>query len=115
TPAPAAGRPHRRARRPALHPPPRTPDRRRLRNTGRTAGRQGRRRPNPQPYPGGPMPIAKRIEGSAADQKAGMTLDELAAIVQEAMRAGLPGDTRLRAWVNMRGGIKRLETVGAAV
>ncbi|WP_197042473.1 hypothetical protein [Microbispora rosea] len=56
------------------------------------------------------MPISNRIEATAADEKTGMTLDELAAFVQEAMRAGVPGDTVVRARVNMRAGIKRLET-----
>jgi hypothetical protein len=46
----------------------------------------------------------------ADDQKAGMTLDELAAFVQEAMRAGIPGDTVVKARVTVRGTIKSLET-----
>jgi hypothetical protein len=46
----------------------------------------------------------------ADDQKAGMTLDELAVFVQEAMRHEIPGDTIVRVRVNVRGGIKRLET-----
>jgi hypothetical protein len=46
----------------------------------------------------------------ADDQKAGMMLDELAAFVQEAMRAGIPGDTIVKARVTMRGTIKSLET-----
>ncbi|WP_185949282.1 hypothetical protein [Microbispora sp. KK1-11] len=56
------------------------------------------------------MPINNRIEATAADEKTGMTLDELAAFVQEAMRAGVPGGAVVRARVNMRAGIKRLET-----
>lgn len=54
--------------------------------------------------------INKTVEATAADPKTGMTLDELAEFVQEAMRAELPGGSVLRAWVNVRGGIKRLGT-----
>lgn len=46
----------------------------------------------------------------ADDQKNGMTLDELAAFVQQAMRHEIAGDTRLHVRVGMRGGIKRIET-----
>jgi hypothetical protein len=53
-----------------------------------------------------------RIEEPAVDLKAGMTLDELAAFVQQAMRAEIPGSTGIKALVNMRGGIKKLETRG---
>ena len=46
----------------------------------------------------------------ADDPKQGMTLDEMAAFVQQAMRAEIPGDTVVKAQVTMRGTIKRLET-----
>ncbi|WP_262495949.1 hypothetical protein [Nonomuraea sp. SYSU D8015] len=39
-----------------------------------------------------------------------MTLDELAAFVQNALRHEIPGDTRLYVRVNLKGGIKRIET-----
>lgn len=47
---------------------------------------------------------------TADDEKAGMTLDELAAFVQNALRHDIPGDTRVHVRVNMRGGIRRIET-----
>jgi len=50
------------------------------------------------------------VDVKAADPKTGMTLDELAVFVQEAMRAGIAGDTPVKAVVSMRGGIKKLET-----
>jgi len=56
------------------------------------------------------MPITRGVAAEATGPKTGMTLDELAAFVQEAMRAELPGDTRLHVRVNFRGGIKQLET-----
>ena len=56
------------------------------------------------------MTVTTGAGAVADDQKQGMTLDELAAFVQTAMRAEVPGDTRIHVRVNMRGGIKRLET-----
>lgn len=54
--------------------------------------------------------ITRMVQADAGDPKAGMTLDELAAYVQEAFRVGVPGDARVHVRVNMRGGIKRVET-----
>ncbi|MEU8040897.1 hypothetical protein [Streptosporangium sp. NPDC049078] len=56
------------------------------------------------------MTITRTVAAVAEDGKQGMTLDELAAFVQEAMRAGVPGESRIRARVNFTAGIKRLET-----
>jgi hypothetical protein len=56
------------------------------------------------------MTVTTSAVASAEDQKQGMTLDELAAFVERALRSDIPGDTRLHARVNMRGGIKRIET-----
>jgi hypothetical protein len=47
---------------------------------------------------------------NAEDQKQGMTLDELATFVQTALRHEIAGDTRLYVRVNLKGGIKRIET-----
>lgn len=46
----------------------------------------------------------------ADDQKQGMTLDELAAFVQNALRQEIPGDARIRVTAGFKGGIKRIET-----
>jgi hypothetical protein len=54
--------------------------------------------------------ITRTVQADAVDAKAGMTLDELAAYVQEAHRAEVPGDARIHVRVNVRGGIKRIET-----
>lgn len=58
------------------------------------------------------MTITRAVGAVAEDEKQGMTLDELAAFVQEAMRAEVPGAARVHVRVNMRGGIKKLETRG---
>lgn len=47
---------------------------------------------------------------TAEDEKAGMTLDELAEFVENARRHQIAGGARLHVRVNMRGGIKRIET-----
>lgn len=49
--------------------------------------------------------------GEASDKR-GMTLDELASWVQEAMRLGIPGDARPTAVVKIGGKIKRIEVRG---
>lgn len=54
--------------------------------------------------------ITRTVQTDAVDVKLGMTLDELAAYVQEALRAEVPGDARIHVRVNVRGGIKRIET-----
>lgn len=54
--------------------------------------------------------ITRGVQAEAADVKVGMTLDELAAYVQEALRAEVPGNARIHVRVNVRGGIKRIET-----
>ncbi|MEU9887949.1 hypothetical protein [Sphaerisporangium sp. NPDC051011] len=56
------------------------------------------------------MTISTNVASTATDPKTGMTLDELAAFVQEAMRAGVPGDRPVKVVANMRGGIKKVET-----
>jgi hypothetical protein len=52
------------------------------------------------------------VKAEAVDPKGGMTLDELAAFVQEAMRAEVPGGTVVKAVATWRGGIKRVEVQG---
>lgn len=55
------------------------------------------------------MPVHKRIKREAADKRHGMTLDELAAFVQEAMREEVPGDTVVRMEATWRSSVKHLE------
>jgi len=57
------------------------------------------------------MGASVRVERKAEDKKAGMTLDELAAFVQEAMRHDVPGDTRITALAGFRA---QLQAVGTA-
>lgn len=54
----------------------------------------------------------KTVRAEAADAKHGMTLDELAAFVQEAMRAEIPGTTVVKAVATWRSSIKRAEVKG---
>ncbi|SFK92382.1 hypothetical protein SAMN05216275_14151 [Streptosporangium canum] len=54
--------------------------------------------------------IDRTIRATATDPKAGMTLAELAAFVQAALREDAADDVPVKAIVNMRGGIKKLET-----
>lgn len=56
------------------------------------------------------MTLTHTIRAEAADPKAGMTLLELAAFVQAAMRDDAADDVPLKVVVNLRGGIKKLET-----
>ncbi|WP_187438189.1 hypothetical protein [Actinomadura decatromicini] len=58
------------------------------------------------------MATEKTVKAEAADTKHGMTLDELAAFVQEAMRAEIPGTTVVRATATWRSSIKRIEVKG---
>jgi hypothetical protein len=51
----------------------------------------------------------KAVKARAADPKHGMTLDELAAFVQEAMRSEIPGTTTVRITSTWRSSIKRAE------
>jgi len=56
--------------------------------------------------------ISRNVKAEAVNVKAGMTLDELAAYVAECQDAEVPGDVRIRVRVNVRGGIKAVETRG---
>ncbi|MFI7468173.1 hypothetical protein [Nonomuraea sp. NPDC049646] len=56
------------------------------------------------------MTVTTSAVAHAGDEKQGMTLDELAVFVERALRYDVPGDTVLRVRVNLRGGIKRIET-----
>lgn len=47
-----------------------------------------------------------------ADDKAGMTLDELAAFVQRAMKADAPGGSVVGAQVTWRGKLKQITVMG---
>lgn len=54
------------------------------------------------------MTVTRTVKVEAEDPKSGMTLDEIATFVSETQ--GLATGTQVRAIVNLRGGIKRLET-----
>ena len=54
----------------------------------------------------------KSVRADATDPKHGMTLDELAAFVQEAMRAEIPGSTVVRMDATWRSSLKRVEVTG---
>lgn len=56
--------------------------------------------------------ISRNVKAEAADAKHGMTLDELAAYVAECQDADVPGTVRIHVRVNMKGGIKAVETRG---
>lgn len=58
------------------------------------------------------MTTEKTVKAEAADLKRGMTLDELAAVIQEAMREEIPGDTVVHATATWRSSIKRVEIKG---
>lgn len=58
------------------------------------------------------MTTEKTVKAEAADTKHGMTLDEIAAVVQEAMREGIPGTTVVRTAATWRSSIKRIEIKG---
>lgn len=49
------------------------------------------------------------VTADAANPKGGMTLDELAAFVQEAMRAGFDGSTGIRVRTGYVGQIRHLQ------
>ena len=51
------------------------------------------------------------VTGEQSD-KNGMTLDEIAKWVQDAMRLGIPGDARPTAVVKIGGKVKRIEVRG---
>ena len=54
----------------------------------------------------------KTVKADASDTKTGMTLDELAAFVQEAMRAEIPGDATVKITATWRSSIKHTEVKG---
>ena len=56
--------------------------------------------------------VQRSIRQDAADPKRGMTLDEVAAFVQEAMRQEIPGETIIRQTTTWKQSIKRLEISG---
>lgn len=56
------------------------------------------------------MTVTHTIRAEASDPKQGMTLTELAAFVQAALRDDAADDVPVRVIANMRGGIKKLET-----
>ncbi|GAA3958068.1 hypothetical protein GCM10023085_45690 [Actinomadura viridis] len=58
------------------------------------------------------MITEKTVRAEAADLKYGMTLDELAQFVQEAMRQEIPGDTTVKMTATWRSSIKRIEVAG---
>lgn len=55
----------------------------------------------------GPVPTSLRATGEAKD----MTLDELAAFIEDASKAGIPGDRNIRAELSYSGKIKEVEIV----
>lgn len=56
------------------------------------------------------MSVTRMVGAKAADLKRGMTFAELASFVAEAREAGVSGDARIHVRVNVRGGIKTMET-----
>jgi hypothetical protein len=58
------------------------------------------------------MPVERKVKAEAADPKNGMTLDEMAAFVQEAMRAEVPGETVVKSTVTWKQSIKKIEVTG---
>ncbi|MGW4958012.1 hypothetical protein ACWEPL_12370 [Nonomuraea sp. NPDC004186] len=54
--------------------------------------------------------ITRSVQFDAADPKQGLMLDDLALFVEEARNSDVPGDTVIKVRVNVRGGIKRVET-----
>jgi hypothetical protein len=57
--------------------------------------------------------VERTVTHAAGNPKHGMTLDELAAFVQEAMREEIPGDTIVRVDITWRSSIKRAKAGGA--
>lgn len=53
--------------------------------------------------------ITREVVSEATDRKAGMSLDELAAFVQEAMRAGFDGNESIRVRTGYTGQIRKLQ------
>lgn len=53
------------------------------------------------------MPTSKEVSAAAADPKKGMTLDELASFVQEAMKEGVDGSTLVKITATWFGSIKK--------
>lgn len=51
----------------------------------------------------------KTVKAAASDLKHGMTLDELAAFVQQAHRDEVPGTAIVKVTATIRGSIKRAE------
>lgn len=56
------------------------------------------------------MSVTRMVGARASDLKRGMTFAELAAFVAEAQEAGVTGDARIHVRINVRGGIKTVET-----
>jgi hypothetical protein len=59
-----------------------------------------------------PVSTQRIVQAEACDTRNGMTLDELAGFVQEAMRQEIPGDTIVKIDVTWRCSIKRAEVRG---
>ena len=53
--------------------------------------------------------MAVTVRADADDRNAGMTLDELARFVQEAMRLDVPGSAWVRVVAGLRSQVQRLE------
>lgn len=58
------------------------------------------------------MNVQVTVKAQAADAKQGMTLDELGAFIQQAMREGLDGRTVVRIDSTWRSSIKRAQVSG---
>ncbi len=56
--------------------------------------------------------VRRAVSHDATDRKHGMTLDEMAAFVQEAMRQEIPGETIVKATATWKQSVKRLEISG---
>ncbi|MBT2213512.1 hypothetical protein [Actinomadura sp. NEAU-AAG7] len=58
------------------------------------------------------MTTEKTVKAAAEDRRHGMTLDELAAFVQEAMREEIPGDATVTVIATWRSTIRKVEVTG---
>lgn len=54
----------------------------------------------------------RTVKATATDPRHGMTLDEVAAFVQAAMKAEMPGGTVVKQTTTWKGSIKKLEVTG---
>ena len=61
---------------------------------------------DPQAMQGPQNRVQRSVQWVAADPKAGMTLDEMAGLVQDAMRADIDGSTPIKITVGFRSQVR---------